>query len=272
MRSKLMGDQFMKERLRFSRLLLLFMLSLLTACVTTTDSRYADKKDEKKALEISSQLARTYISRGEWEAAKRHLRYAIETDPKNPEAHEGLALVFQNTGELELAEQHYDKALGYAPKNTRVRNNYAVFLFEQERYVQAAKEFNKVAEDVLYEGRLNAFLNLGRCYDKLEKPNEAVATYKRAYLMDKNSVPAIFGMAKALFEVGDYPQSQAYYDEYRKRVDKLNASALWLGIRLADKFGDKNTHASHALSLKNLYPRSREYFDYRAYSAEQQAE
>ena len=254
---------------RFTRLSLIVLTLILTACVTTTDSRYADKKDEKKALEISSQLARTYISRGEWESAKRHLRYAIETDPKNAEAHEGLALVFQNTGELELADKHYELAMGYAPNNTRVRNNYAAFLFDQERYVQAAKEFNRVAEDVLYEGRLNAFLNLGRCYDKLNKPELAEATYKRAYLMDKNSVPAIFGMAKALFETGDYPKSQAYYDEFRKRVDKQTASSLWLGIRLPDKFGDKNTHASYALALKNLYPRSREYLEYRVYSGEQ---
>lgn len=248
---------------------LLAILMLLTACVTTTNSRYADKKDEQKALEISSQLARTYISRGEWESAKRHLRYAIETDPLNAEAHEGLALVFQNTGELELANQHYEKALGFSPDNTRVRNNYAAFLYDQERYVEAAKEFNRVAEDVLYEGRLNAFLNLGRCYDKLNKPEQAGATYKRAFLMDRNSVPALFGMAKALFETGDFPSSQTYYDEFRKRVDKQSAASLWLGIRLADKFGDKNTHASYALALKNLYPRSREYLEYRAYSGEQ---
>ena len=137
----------MKVMARCAQLLVIALL--LTACVTTTNSRYADKKDEQKALEISSQLDRTYISRGEWESAKRHLRYAIETDPKNAEAHEGLALVFQNTGELELASQHYDKALGYAPDNTRVRNNYAAFLYDQERYVEAAKEFNRVAEDVL---------------------------------------------------------------------------------------------------------------------------
>ena len=257
----------MKVMARCAQLLVIALL--LTACVTTTNSRYADKKDEQKALEISSQLARTYISRGEWESAKRHLRYAIETDPKNAEAHEGLALVFQNTGELELASQHYDKALGYAPDNTRVRNNYAAFLYDQERYVEAAKEFNRVAEDVLYEGRLNAFLNLGRCYDKLNKPEQAAATYKRAFLMDRNSVPALFGMAKALYETGNFPRSQTYYDEFRKRVEKQSAASLWLGIRLADKFGDKNTHASYALALKNLYPRSREYLEYRAYSGEQ---
>ena len=259
----------MKLKVRVSQFCLVALMSMLAACVTTTNSRYADKKDEQKALELSSQLARTYISRGEWESAKRHLRYAIETDPKNAEAHEGLALVFQNTGELELAYVHYEKALGYAPDKTRMRNNYAAFLFDQERYEEAAKEFNRVAEDILYEGRQNAFLNLGRCYDKLEMPKEAAATYKRAYLMDRDSVPALFGMAKAYFEIGDYPQSQAYYDQFRKRIDRHTAASLWLGIRLADQFGDSDAHASYALVLKNLYPRSREYLAYRTYIGQQ---
>ncbi|WP_372748366.1 type IV pilus biogenesis/stability protein PilW [Litorivivens sp.] len=249
--------------------LILLGSALLSACVTTTDSPYSDKKNEAKALELSSQLARTYIHSGEWNAAKRHLRYAIETDPKNVEAHEGLALVFQNTGELELAEKHYQSALKYGSENSRVRNNYAAFLFGLERYNEAAKEFERVVEDVLYEGRLNAFLNLGRCYEKLDRPKDAVTTYKRAYFMDKVSRPAMLGLARSNYALGDYPSAQAFYDEYRRLSDKQSAASLWLGIRLADVFGDQNTHASYALALKNLYPKSREYLEYKAYLAAQ---
>lgn len=242
---------------------------LLAACVTTTNSPYADKKNEAKALELSSQLARTYIRAGEWNAAKRHLRYAIETDPKNVEAHEGLALVFQNTGEIELAEEHYRLALKYGPDNSRVRNNFAAFLFGLERYDAAASEFERVAEDVLYEGRMNAFLNLGRCYEKLGRNKDAAATYKRAYFMEKTSISALLGLARSHFALGDFPTAQAFYDEYKRIAQKQTASSLWLGIRLADVFGDENNHASYALALKNLYPKSREYLEYRAYIAAQ---
>lgn len=246
-----------------------FVGLLVIGCVTTTNSPYADKKNEAKALELSSQLARTYIRSGEWNAAKRHLRYAIETDPKNVEAHEGLALVFQNTGELELAEDHYRKALKYGPDNSRVRNNFAAFLYGLERYGEAADEFETVVEDVLYEGRLNAFLNLGRCYEKLDRPKDAAATYKRAYFMDKNSTPALLGLARSHFALADYPTAQAFYDEFKRLSPKQSASSLWLGIRLSDVFGDKDSHASYALALKNLYPKSRQYLEYRAYLAAQ---
>jgi type IV pilus assembly protein PilF len=244
---------------------LLVSVFMLTACVTTTESPYSEKKDEERALELSAQLARTYISRGEWESAKRHLRYAIETDPKNVEAHEGLALVFQNTGELELAEEHYRKALRYGPKNTRVRNNYAAFLFSMDRQKEAASEFERVVEDVLYEGRLNAFLNLALSYEKLGRIDDASRTFRRAYLMDNKSTPALLGLARTQYALGDYPKAQVYYDEFQKHVSKQSAASLLLGIKLADQFGDKNTHASYALALKNLYPKSREYLEYRAY-------
>ena len=244
---------------------LLVSLLMLTACVTTTESPYSEKKDEDRALELSAQLARTYISRGEWESAKRHLRYAIATDPKNVEAHEGLALVFQNTGELELAEEHYRKALRYGADNTRVRNNYAAFLFGMDRQKEAAVEFERVVEDVLYEGRLNAFLNLALSYEKLGRIGESSKTFRRAYLMDKQSTPALLGLARTQYALGDYPKAQQYYDEFLKHVKKQSAGSLLLGIKLADQFGDKNTHASYALALKNLYPKSREYLEYLAY-------
>lgn len=243
---------------------------LLAGCVTTTESPYKEKKDEARALELSSQLARSYISRGEWEPAKRHLRYAIETDPKNVEAHEGLALVFQNTGELELAEEHYRKALRYGSANTRVRNNYAAFLFGMERYGEAADQFEKVTEDVLYEGRMNAFVNLARCYEQLGRTEDAAKTFRRAFLMDKQSTSALFGLARTHFALGNLPTAQAFYDEYLKHAKSQSAASLLLGIKLADSFGDKNTHASYALALKNLYPKSREYLEYRAYIEQRQ--
>ena len=73
----------MKLRLRTTGLLFALAL-LLSGCVTSTESPYGEKADREKALKLSTQLARTYIREGEWEAAKRHLKYAIETDPRNP--------------------------------------------------------------------------------------------------------------------------------------------------------------------------------------------
>ena len=63
--------------------------------------------------------------------------------------------------------------------------------------------------------------------------------------------------------MGDYPKSQQYYDAYRNEVEQQPAAALWLGIRLADKFDNRDSLSSFSLALKNLYPTSKEYLLYK---------
>ena len=64
------------------------------------------------------------------------------------------------------------------------------------------------------------------------------------------------------YQLGEYSKAQEFYDAYRKQLKSQTPASLWLGIRLADKFGDHNAQASYALVLKNLYPRSEEYLEY----------
>ncbi len=244
---------------------LLGLVALLSGCVTTRSGAFNDKADQEKALSYSVQLARQYIAQRDWNAAKRHLKYALEVDEDRAETHEALAMVFENTGELELAEKHFRKAIAEDGKLTRARNNYAVFLYNLERYEEAADQLDYVVQDVLYEQRFNAFLNLGRCYLQLQKFERAHTAFNRAHLMDKEAPTALFGLAKASFGKGDYAESQRWYEHFRARVKAQSAGSLWLGIRLADRFGDRDASASYGLALKSLYPRSQEYLAYQQY-------
>ncbi|MFT4918112.1 MAG: type IV pilus assembly protein PilF [Zhongshania aliphaticivorans] len=234
-------------------------------CVTTKNGGFASKKDEQKAFDTSLQLARNYISQGNWNQAKRHLQYVEEKDKNNPETLEALALVFQNTGELEMAEKYYQRSIATAPKVSRVRNNYAAFLYARGRYAEAASQLEIVVQELLYEKRVEAFVNLGRCYMQLNELPKAEEAFKRAFLMQGDDANVLMSLAEVYFRMGRFAEAQRYYDAFRTKNVNQSASALWLGIRLADKFDDKNTHASFALALKNLYPKSEEYLLYKAY-------
>ena len=239
----------------------------LSACVTTESGGFGDKKDPKKALEYSVQAARNYIQERNWEAAKRHLKTALDIDDNDASVHEALAQVFWNTGEFEQADLHFRRAISIDPKDSRVRNNFAAFLYQQKRYDEAESQLEKVAEDLLYSRRADAFVNLGRVRIKLKKYDAASDVLERARLMDANNVVALLELAEATYQLGDYPKAQRYYEQYRKQVKSQSSASLWLGIRLADKFGDHNSRASYALALKNLYPQSEEYLAYKsAYS------
>ncbi|WP_269617994.1 type IV pilus biogenesis/stability protein PilW [Zhongshania sp. BJYM1] len=246
-------------------LVMLFSTLLLSGCVTTRSGGFASKADDKKAFETSLQLARSYIAQGNWDQAKRHLQYVEAEDKNNPETLEALALVFQNTGELELAEQYYLRSISLAPKASRVRNNYAAFLYARERYQEAATQLEVVVQELLYERRVEAFVNLGRCYMQLEAYSKAEDAFKRAFLMQGDDAAVLMSLAEVYFRMGRYAESQRFYDAYRSKNTAQSAAALWLGIRLADKFDDKNSRASFALALKNLYSKSEEYLLYKAY-------
>jgi type IV pilus assembly protein PilF len=235
-------------------LVMLFSSFMLSACVTTKSGGFASKADDKKAFETSLQLARSYIAQGNWDQAKRHLQYV-----------EAVALVFQNTGELELAEQYYLRSIRLAPNASRVRNNYAAFLYARGRYEEAATQLEVVVQELLYERRVEAFVNLGRCYLQLGQLTKAEDAFKRAFLMQGDDAAVLMSLAEVYFRMERFADSQRFYDAYLSKNPTQSAAALWLGIRLADKFDDKNSHASFALALKNLYPKSEEYLLYKAY-------
>ncbi|MEE8057323.1 MAG: type IV pilus biogenesis/stability protein PilW [Pseudomonadales bacterium] len=240
------------------------LVPFLSACVTTQQGGLAARADEKKTLEYSVQLARSYISKGHWAAAKRHLKNALKIDKSSPEVYETLALVFQNTGETELAEENFKRSIKLASDYSRVRNNYAVFLYQQRRYKEAAKQLEVVVSDILYDKRGMAFVNLGRSYLQLEELNKAEAAFSRAYGMDRHNAQLMYQLADVYFQLKEYPKAYRLYRAYRSQVKQQPAQALWLGIRLADKFDNQDEFSSFVLALKNLYPASKEYLEYKS--------
>ena len=246
------------------RIVLALAVSLLvSACVTTTDSVFTEKADPQKALETRVELARKYIGEGNWDNAKRNLKLAYEMDPNNAEVHEAFALVYQSTGEFELAEQSYKTAIRLDKKFSRARNNYATFLYSQQRYDEAAEQLEYVVKDSLYKARPMAFVNLGLCRLQLFDSQGAEEAFRRALTMDRTNAIALLELAQLRFDAQDYRTAQSYYDTYRTVVRKQSSRGLWLGIRLARENDDFDAEGSYALALANLYPNSPEYEAYK---------
>lgn len=246
--------------------MLILIAAFLAACVTTQTGGFENKKDPQKAVQFSVEAARNYIQEGDWEAAKRHLRNALDIDSHNADANEALALVFWRTGEFEQADKSFRSAISNAKEIdvSRIRNNFAAFLYDRKRYADAETQLEKVAEDLLYDRRPDAFVNLGRVRIKLKKYAAAKDVLERAALMDRNNPVILFQLAEVSFALGDYAKAQNFYDAYRKQVSTQSSASLWLGIRLANQQGDQNSVASYALALKNLFPQSEEYLEYKS--------
>lgn len=234
----------------------------LNACVTSTESVFTDEASPEKTLERRVELARQYIGEGNWEDAKRNLKIASEIDPRNAEVHEAFALVYQSTGEFELAEQSFETAIKLNRNFSRARNNYAAFLFSQERYKDAEVQLDYVVKDTLYAARPRAYVNLGLCRLQLFNPQGAEEAFVRALSMDRTNAIAMLEVAQLRFDAKDWTSAYRYYESYRRVVRQQSARALWLGIRIAREQGDLNAEGSYVLALSNRYPDSAEYQAY----------
>ena len=245
-----------------ARFLALAVLLACAGCVTEETTVFTSKGSDAEALKSRVTLARQYIGEQNWDYAKRNLKLAQEIDPRSPDVAEAFALVYQSTGEYELAEDNFKRAISLKRDFSRARNNYAVFLYSQQRYADAEKQLEIVIKDPLYEARPRAFINLGLVRVRLDDDEGAREAFVRALTMDRSNSLAMLELAHIDFRAKNYQSAERYLQNYRRFRQQQSARALWLGVRLAHATGNEDAEASAGLALRNLYPESAEFRAY----------
>lgn len=258
----------MMQMNNFIRLLKLTLFAvvavvILAGCVSESKSGKATRQiDKSKALELHIQLAQGYIDKGNRESARHHLRKASEIDKNSADAMEAMARLYQLEGEPALAEKTFKKALKRKKNFTLANNNYGVFLFGSKRYEEALVQFELAASDLDYDGRAFALVNVGRTALSIGKNERAKAAFEHASILDKGIAEPHIELADISFQKQEYADAKKYLDRYQS-LGQQSARALLLGIRLERIFGNKDKEASYLLVLKNRFPYSREYLEYK---------
>jgi len=214
--------------------------------------------DTERVVQTSVSAAVRYMKEGKSDRALVHLNRALEADKRNTDVHNALALLYRMTGDKKLEEKHFKLAVRYDPGNSQARNNYASYLFSEGRFRAALFQLKKAAEDPFYGQRELALVNMGRCFTRLEKPDEAIEAYQRAIKIKNNLAIAHMELAVLLEEKGKLRQSNQHLERFGD-LARHTSRSLWLGIRLQRRLGDQDALASYELALRNLYPDSIEY-------------
>ena len=260
----------MMQMNNFIRLLKLTLISvvavmLLAGCVSEnkSDSGKATRHvDKEKSLELHIQLAQGYIEKGNRESARHHLRKAADIDKNSAEAMEAMARLYQLEGEPALAEETFKKAIKNKKHFTLANNNYGVFLFGVKRYEEALVQFELAASDLDYDGRASALVNVGRTALLLGKNERAKAAFEHATVLDKGIADPHIELADMSFQRQEYADAKKHLDRYQA-LGQQSSRALLLAIRLERIFGNKDKEASYLLVLKNRFPYSKEYLEYK---------
>ncbi|MCC7517430.1 MAG: type IV pilus biogenesis/stability protein PilW [Pseudomonadales bacterium] len=229
--------------------------------VATTDK----KVDERSALNDYVTLANGYLREGKREQALRAINRGLAIDDDSPELLNVLAEYYQTDDEDALAEKQYKKAISADSSYTGTYLNYGVFLYRQNRIDEACEKFARATQDVMYPRRDGAFLNYGICLRKQGKLKEAEEALRRSYVNNARNPTVILELAELKFDAGEFEQCAQLYEKYTSMTPQ-NARSLWLGIRLASAQRQDDKVASYALLLKNQFPASQQYNEYKAWS------
>lgn len=253
---------------RVSLLVLMSLTMVFSGCVTTTDSRFSREADRQEALDNYVTLATAYIGQGNLERARHHLDRALELDSDAPAALAAMGLVYNSEGEAELAESSFRKAIRADEGYTRARVYYGAFLYSQGRFADARDQFRAASRDTEYPDRGSVFFNLGMSQERLDEPDNAITSYRRAIELSRGDARPLLALSRVLVEQGEYEAASRYYSRLSTAIARNprmthSAESLYTGIRIARYFNNKNQEASLAMLLKNEYPESVEYQQYK---------
>lgn len=237
--------------------LAILLAVLLSGCVTETAGGLPEPADAEKRVQAQLDLARGYLETRDYTRARGPLNRAFEINPRSAEAHVLMAVLYQGEEEMALAEQHYKLALGYEPRNSQALNNYASFLYREQRYDEALRLLRQLVKDTEYPARAQAYENLGLAELVAGDREAARQAFTRALNLNFAQPRSSLELADLSYADGDLELAYEYYEAFRVRA-RQSPRSLCLGMKISEALGDSDQVASYGLALQNLYPESAE--------------
>ncbi|MBB5320361.1 type IV pilus biogenesis/stability protein PilW [Marinobacter oulmenensis] len=254
--------------MKLAAVAMLLIGMVLSGCVTTTDGRFTRDVDPEKAQQKYVKLATAYVGQGNLERARHHLDRALEINDDSAPALAVQGLIFNVEGEDELAERSYRRAVSVDSGYTRAHVYYGAFLYSKRRFEEARDQFRAAARDTDYDDRGGVFFNLGMTEERLGNPEAAEQAYQRAVEITRGDARALLALSTVLVEQEKYSRASRYYSRLQNLIQRSpnfshSSESLYTGLRIARHFGDRDQAASMALMLKNQFPESVEYQQYK---------
>lgn len=161
-------------------------------------------------------------------------------NPKNAEAHAGLAMVYLESNNIAAAEKEIETAFDQERKNVYVRNVRGMVFGKQGKIEDAIEEFRQA---IKYDEKdVSSYFYLSRYYLSVDSIKAAEITLYRAQGIDPNDVRAYIGLGE-LYEkqrVTDLAIKQ--YEEAKK----LNPNDVTVFAKLARLYTRKRDYSAAA--------------------------
>lgn len=227
------------------------------------NTRGQGASEPRNRAKIHTELGAMYFQGGNMAVALDELRIALDADSSYFQAHSVRGLVYTALKEYAKAESEFQRALSFAPNDPEVNNNYGWFLCETGKERQSIAYFLNALKNPLYETPDRAYTNAGTCALKAGDLEGAQGYLLQAVQFSRDgAMLARLQLAKVFYKRGIYEESRLYLSDALKMMEPPSADALWLGVRVERKLGNRSNEGGYASQLRSRYPTSAEYQEF----------
>lgn len=243
----------------------LWIAALVAGCSSTPKTTQEAQLPAPRAAEVSpreraklhTELAAGYYERGRMDVALEELAEAARLDPESAKTYNVYGLVYTVMGENAKAEQNFQRALQLAPQDPDIRHNWGWYLCTHDRARESIAEFDQAISNSLYKTPEIALVNAGRCSASFGDTAAADQYFRRALALSPGNPRAAYGLAFIAYKSARFDEARGWL---RPAVLQANPApeALYLGVCLERKLGDRQAEMSFTSQLRNRYPDSAE--------------
>lgn len=257
----------------FRVLLIVIAASLIGGCVAQgsqggereaeVDSSLiiAEQGPPRERARIHTELAAAYYERGNLAVALEEIRIAIAADPSYALAYNVLGLLHADLKEYDQAQLSFERALRLSPNDADINHNYGWFLCQAGKEEQSLRYFQAAVRNPLYATPQKTYVVAATCALGKSRQSEALDFYERALKFDPAYLPAVMGMAKLKFRMGELIDARNLLARFNKLVE-ATAESLWLSVKVERKLGNKAAESNFAARLRRQFPDSPEFLDF----------
>lgn len=211
----------------------------------------------RRKAELHTELAAGYYERGQMSVALDELKLAEKDDPTYARIYNVYGLVYTMIGEADKAEASFRRALAIAPNDSELHHNWGAYLCSHGHPAESIAEFEIAARDPLYKTPEIALTNAGKCSVLLGKKAEGEQYFRRALSLKPQDASAAYNLALLDYREGRLDEAQTLMRTVMAQ-NTAPAPALYLGMCIEKRKGDRDSEDSYAQQIRNRFPRSPE--------------
>ncbi len=153
-----------------------FMLGAQAEPLTASDARASRDEAVAQLVEINNALGDHYFHTGAWDRTVAALERVIRLAPEAVDAYANAAWLLWSTNKTEQALAYYHRLIANNPDNPEAYYIFGQYYFTRKQYQEALPQLQRAVALGLTSPKRHV---LGHCLVKLERPQDALAFWRR---------------------------------------------------------------------------------------------